>query len=294
MVALTKRVQVPEGGWTAESFSAHGSRLIFTLSRFAKIIQRRAFPVVARKAAGLFRSQIEKVFTKVLSRAGTRSAKGPDDVQIDLGVHEAIWQQAIDEVFREEEINVVTEIVPPVQSVMAQGFSQTSTLLGLSFTRDVSQLIARESRDVASRIVGINSSTRKQFMEQVLKIIEEGMTVVEAVNDMRRTFPKFSQNRIATIARTELQNAWTAGSIRSFNESPTLTHVSVIGCESRERDRWGSPSYQQYLYNGESTCNIQDVPVHDADKLRWHPNHTGTLIPSRFRNADGTVEAIED
>ena len=55
-----------------------------------------------------------------------------------------------------------------------------------------------------------------------------------------------------------------------------ITHVSVIGCEAREP---GSPQYR-----GESTCNIQDVPINDADKLEFHPNHTGTIVPSRFRN----------
>ena len=49
----------------------------------------------------------------------------------------------------------------------------------------------------------------------------------------------------------------------------------AIGCEAREA---GSPTYR-----GESTCNIEDVPVSDADKLRFHPNHTGTMVPSKFR-----------
>ena len=87
--------------------------------------------------------------------------------------------------------------------------------------------------------------------------------------------PAFNASRINTIARTETNNAWTRGSVASFQESTTLSHVSVIGCEAREPN---SPQYR-----GESTCNVQDVPVEDAGLLDFHPNHTGTIVPSRFR-----------
>lgn len=290
LTALVKAVDVPEGGWTGESFAANGRRLVVAMSRLAKITQRRAFSFVARKAATVFRAQMEKVFLRVQQRLGTRSAKAPLTIEIPFAQHEALWMQALNEVFAEEQINIVLEIVPPVQSVMAQGYSRTATLLGQAANAEASARIAREAREIGTRIVGLNDVTREKFRTTISRMLEQNLSVVETIDKMRDTFPKINANRIATIARTELQNAWTRGAVASFQESPTLTHVSVIGCESRERDQWGKPGYQEFLYNGQSTCNIIDVPVEDSHKLVWHPNHTGTMIPSKFRNADGSIE----
>ena len=35
-------------------------------------------------------------------------------------------------------------------------------------------------------------------------------------------------------------------------------------------------------HNGGSTCNAVDVPVQDNEHLRFHLQHTGCIVPSRF------------
>ena len=55
--------------------------------------------------------------------------------------------------------------------------------------------------------------------------------------------------------------------------------VSVIGCEAREPN---SPKF-----DGESTCNFADLEIERLDEflaVGFHPNHTGVLVPSGFKD----------
>jgi len=162
---------------------------------------------------------------------------------------------------------------------LARAFSFSSRAacgyLGQAGETAGNQRLAREARDIAQRITGINDTTRKQFERAIQNAIGQGMTVTETAQFLVDKFPDMAESRIRTIARTELNGAYAKGSVASYLQSDVVAHVSVIGCEAREP---GSPTYR-----GESTCNIQDVPVVDADNLQFHPNHTGTIVPSGFR-----------
>lgn len=285
---IAPSLEIPRGGWTAAEFARQGPLLLRAMVRAQRIATKKAFPYVAAKATELFRRQLEAIIGKVMRRVGARSAKDPVTITIGLPANEEIWRQAIQEVLAEEGIQAALDLVPPIQSVMAQAYSRVTTLMGQAQTLAGNQRIAREAREVAARITRIHDTTREVLDRQVRQAIQEGLTVQETAARLRDVVPELNHARVNMITRTELSNAWQQGSLQSFQESETLTHVSVIGCESRERERWGQPSYQRYLYRGESTCNIQDVPIQDAGQLQFHPNHTGTLVPSRFRNADGT------
>jgi hypothetical protein len=280
-----KALQIPKEGWNARTFARHGQALLVTMARTAKITQRRAATVVARTANDIFRQQLERVIKKVekkLKSAGGKNAMR----ELLFPAHEALWMQAIEEVFREEGIEVVTRLVPPIQSTMAQGYSKTQILMGQETDVAVSSVIARESREIAAKITRINETTRQQFRRQIATAMDEGLTVTETAERMRQVMPTLNGSRSLTIARTELNRAWTAGAIKSMQQSSTITHVSVIGCEARE-DK--SPQYR-----GESTCNIQDVPIEDAHTLEFHINHTGTVVPSRFKDEDGRDDPNAD
>jgi len=282
-VIAWKGFEVPKGGWTAQAFAVHGYALLRTMIRAAQITQRRAAPIVARSAMKVFKEQLEKIISRVYGKAS--EAPGVKDGSVDLFFpqHEGLWAQAIDDVLKETLLKVVVEVVPPVQSVMAQGYSKVGILLGQESDPDMNPRIAREARDVALRIVRINNTTRNQMATIVRNSIAEGLTVSETAQVMREEMPKRFANRVLTIARTELNNSWTQGAAIQFQNSSVVTHVSVIGCQAREPK---SPQFR-----GESTCNIQDVPIHEIDELMevgWHINHTGTLVPSRFRTEDGS------
>ena len=284
----------PPGGWNAGSFGREGHDLIVTLTRVAKITQRQTVPEVRAAFLRLLSFQVAEVIRRVKFRIGITSA--PEfhgkyllassdrkaEVTISIAQHANLWEQAIREVFAEQGDDTVKVMTPPLQSVMAQGYSRTSIMLGTEVDPEASHGIARRAQEMAREIVSINDTTRDQIQRTVDASIQKGDTVADTTGALIQKVNEISPARSLTIARTETMNAWTDGSIQSFKESGTLTHCSVIGCESRERERWNSPSYQQFMYRGESTCNIQDVPTPELDQLNFHPNHTGVLVPSRF------------
>lgn len=291
-----KGLVIPPEGWNSHNFAQHGTRMIFTLQRVAKLTQRQAIPDFARKINLFFNVQLEDIVARVTRRRAAQIARTKSDAVINVGAHEALWTQAINEVFAEAGIDIVAEVLPSVQSVMSQGYSKTGILLGHQAEADatVNAAIARKARAVAQQVTAVNSTTREQISRLVRTSIQNDLTVSETAAALEQNLPAIFGNRSLTIARTELNKAWTQGAISSLQESETVTHISVIGCESREVDRWQSPSYQQFTFRGESTCNIQDVPIRDADSLNFHPNHTGNIVPSRFRNPDGTVSLEND
>lgn len=285
MAMLSKALEPPEGGWTAESFARDGVRLMLAMHRQALISQRRAIPVVARQASKLFKDQLEQIIQ--LATRGERAASLPDSKRLpdesDLlfGSGEQLWIAAMNRVFEESGIDAVATIVPPVQSVLAQGYSRTSAFLGQTANPDRNPYIARRAQEIAQSITRINDTTRERFRRVIERSIADGDTVSETARALRKELPNINASRQLTIARTELNNAYSNGAVQSFKESSTVTHLSVIGCEAREAN---SPQFQ-----GVSTCNIKNIKVSDVDQVRFHINHTGSWVPTNFRRADGSV-----
>lgn len=278
-----KALHIPREGWNAQNFVLFGEQMILSLARVAKITQRRAAPGLAQNCKAMFKGQIQEINRRVIQWSrSTRAAKAPTSVTLDLPQNAELWVEAMNEVFADAGLEAVATVLPPVQSVMGQAYSKTSIILGQE-PDEVSRIVTTQSRAIARRITAISGTTRKRITAKVVESIEAGLTVVETAQALEDAAPEIYGNRSLTIARTELNNAWTKGTLFAMGESRTITHVSVIGCEAREAS---SPKYR-----GESTCNIQDVPVVDADSLSFHPNHTGNIIPSRFRNDDGTFDA---
>lgn len=269
MVGGKGMLRPPPGGWNAVTFRSRGRLLILTLARVAKLTQRRATSVVAHRVVQMIRRQVENTIRIAETSAGVRTS-----IEFSAGQLTDMWMNAIEEAMRDAGIRATASILPPVQSVMAQAYSQASTVLGQNADEAISARFVEESMEIAQKITRVSETTRDQLRDTILDGIAEGRTVTELSSDLRDTMDGLAHTRSLTIARTELNNAWTKGATASYQESETITHVSVIGCEAREDN---SPQYR-----GESTCNIEDVPIADADKLEWHINHTGTLIPSQF------------
>lgn len=277
LCAGTKGIYVPEGGWTEESFASHGHLLIAGLSRVAKTVQRKGIRDLSRIVSRLIRQHAEDVIGRVEKiRAGTFSRKA-EEGSTEFAFLDAAWALALEQVMAEAAIEIVVELTPPIQSVMAQGYSKVNLLLGQEVRESINGDIAREARGIAERITRTNETTRKQFETIIRESITAGDSVAETATVLREKVRDIASWRSLTIARTELNNAWTQGAVASFQQSKAITHCSVIGCEAREP---GSPQYR-----GESTCNIQDVPLSDLGLLTFHINHTGNLVPSKFRKA---------
>jgi hypothetical protein len=295
-VVSGKTIVIPPDGWHAHNFAVHGASMIKTLHRAAQITQRRSWPEIARISVKIFRKQLDKVIALVEKRHGTRrslSGKigfeltgGPSFVDVAFENNEALWLQALNEVFAETGNELSAELMPPIQSVMAQGYSKTNLLLGQTAAEDISVTVAKQSRGIAQKITKINQTTRNKFEEIITDGIGENLTVTEIARSLQEQLPAINQSRTLTIARTESMAAWNQGSVASFKESKTLTTLDVIGCQAREEN---SPQWK-----GESTCNATNIPIQEIDEfmaIGFHINHTGTLVASGFRNADGTDDS---
>lgn len=256
--------------WTPYSFMSDGQRLIVAIERIAKVTQRKAIPVVARRAHAVFKLQAEMFIERIKSRFGLKA------IEIHLPQNEDLWVSVLNEVFEETGTKLRASVLPPVTSVAAQGYSKMNEMLGYTGHPDTSNRLAAEASNIAGRITKINEHTRELFKNTIQRAIKDGLTAPETSKLLQDKLPQYAASRMFTIARTELNHAWTLGAIESFKESGGITHISVIGCESIEPE---GP-----LYNGIPTCNIQDVPIYDAHKLEFHPNHTGNIVPSRFND----------
>ena len=296
LVALNVKVTPPEGGWDADSFRRDGVQLIKGLTRLAKVVQRTAGAALARVLRRIMVAQVEEAIRRgeprVLRVARLRGAEVEGtkvmEVLLSVATDEDIWAKALDEVLRETGLEFALEVVPPIQSAAVQGLAKTSLAIGSDVSHVTESFTKAEVTRIGRRIVGINETTRTKFRQIIRGAIKEKLTVPETAKRLRQKMVGFTRNRINTIARTEVQSAWTRGAVQSMQASEVITHVSVIGCESREEKLWGKPSYQQFMYRGESTCNIENVPVGEANLLNFHPNHTGVVVPSRFRDSAGT------
>jgi len=275
---------LPRSTWNATRFAREGERLIMTFFRGGKIVMRTA--------EAQLRTRLQKVYGALAKRVPNiigKTAKHviePQGLGIDPGTLEFIWREAIQAELEQAGFAVEAVVRHTTDQTFDLGRDFCLRTLGLE-DEGLRRSVARNSAELAQRITGINESTRDQVLKLLRDAIKESDTVVQVADKLRAGLRNWSETKVRTVARTETMLAWNEATAKAMAASGVVTHVSVLGCESREEERWGQPSYQQFMYRGESTCNIRDVPVQDAPKLRFHPNHTGCMVPSRIRSVEG-------
>lgn len=251
----------PAGGWTQEEFLERGQAMLTALVISSRHVRAAAGKKLEAWYRALFTHQVASVCEYM------RGGKA---------LNEGQWGQALQNILGSRaDVVVIDRATPVYQSTIAQAYARVNSLLGEQQAHRVSDAIARDARELAQQVTRINDTTRARMERVIRDSIADGDSVTGTIDKLSgEELDGINARRAATIARTETQRAWDAGAKRSFRGSKNVTHVSVIGCEAREAR---SPQY-----HGESTCNIKDVPIEDLDKLRFHPNHTGTIVPSRF------------
>jgi hypothetical protein len=226
---------------------------------------------------------------------------------------ERMWEEALDAVFSEDPTKgrVLRVFKPHYQSVMANITHKTSVLIpprypggrpsaqvipvtyvetpavpsGRPLTQaEFNKLITAKADNLCNLVTGISETTKKRMRRIFQEKINAGATMGEVIQTMRDSFPQIAANRIPTIVRTELGRAANEAQILSFKNSLSVTHCSVVGCQAVEDD---SPTYM-----GFHTCNIRNVPVQDLELVEFHINHTGSWVPTGFRNYDGTIPVL--
>lgn len=117
---------------------------------------------------------------------------------------------------------------------------------------------------LGKRIKGINDTT----LNQLDTSLNEGLSNGESIPDLKKRVQKIMTNRAGweatRIARTESAFAYDRGAIYGYDLAG-VKFLDVIGCTMIEPE-WD--------------CGRTNVPISEAYGLDFHPNHTGTVVPS--------------
>lgn len=269
---------MPPGGWNRLTFQRGGATLVTDFVRVARYSRRRLEKSVHDRMMGVMRSQVDRLIGTIHERKSVKAGHEDFNVVLDLPGSQAFWTALLNDIFRDREDVVVEDAMrPAIMSLLSQGANKASLLLGVGLTPATTQhVLPSLATQLAKNVRQINVTTREQLQEIISDEIAKGSTVRATIDAIREKMGPKMEARAATIARTELNNAFTRGSVEAFMQSPTLTHISVVGCLARN----DSNNY----WNGQHTCNIKMVPKQYATQLKFHPNHSGTMVPAAFTN----------
>lgn len=296
-----KAIEVPIDGWDAETWAISGDRVMLAIRQTALVSYARDVPPVAAEvrdnieAAGDRTAEIALlVGVALLTLAEWRTIiafvlREPDASGLVSDIHLALspllrqalgsaTAQAAAAAAQTTSLTAAEAVVSRIQSTYARGYDRTGRIINPRQTEALSTNdVIREARQIARNLSRIDRTTRTNLERVVEVSIREGDSVSITAEKLREHVHNTAASRGMTVARTELNNAWTLGSVQSYRRTPKLKELSVIGCQAREKN---SPHYR-----GQSTCNYHGLPVAELPAflaVGWHPCHTGTLVASSF------------
>ena len=288
LTSPTRRIQksirsrVPEGGWTNADLGTENGRLLIEDMRMSHIgAVSMALSSLVPRLKDSFVANMEQVLIEFdreyFNFVGRRKSNSDDpyDIPLEPSVHESLWRRAIDRTLGEHGVALESLLTNSIRSVLTVVHSTTLGLLGREPRPDAPSRLSGRVRQLATTAAGIAQTTRNRLLSFVNRAVNtDGLGIGDTVRRLRDSIDSIATGRIPTIARTELGRAADTGRKEALLESGVVLQVSVVGCQAREE---GSPQYR-----GESTCNIQNVPIEDSFDLEFHPNHTGVIVPSLF------------
>lgn len=290
-----RKSAIPAGGWTHEAFqSSEGVLLVKDLVAAQKAAKLKGSRLLTAPLTKLMRGQVEAVidlFHRRLTTAGFASGQWVQGtkattITIEVAQHGELWTKAIEEAFAQAGAHVTATVKPALQSVADDVLDKTTALLsGRKPSAAAAHTMRTQVNQLALEVAAINDTTRTRLQRFLAKEIDAGTPPFAVMEKMRKRIPEIATNRVPTIVRTELGRAADRAAIRGMRDSEVVTHVSVIGCEAIEP---GIPTW-----NGIPTCNIKNVPIASAGDLRFHPNHTGAIVASGFRQESGQTPPLK-
>lgn len=322
LFARARKSKVPEGGWTTENFyGKQGAALVKDILMVRRLAIRENVSALSKSLLSMFEDEASAVLGTFAAKLNTHyGAKtiGSDLVTVVLNIKVpdnavGIWEEALRQVFEEGSVEgrVLRVFRPHYQSVLDHVTRKTTVLLAKPekprrVSRPLANVTATETADIerarvltnaqlqrvisgrvqklCSKVTRISTTTRNRMSAFFEREIKAGDSVGEVMEKFREAFPFIAASRVPTIVRNELSVAANEAQIISFQNHPTLTHCSVVGCQAIEEN---SPTYR-----GFHTCNIRNVPVGDLPYVDFHIGHTGSWVPSGFRHADGTIPRL--
>jgi hypothetical protein len=310
-----RKSYIPAGGWNTKSLRGkNGKALVNDLIRFQRQVRARSTARIALMMGKRMRRIIQKVVagskhisTSSMNNGGQRWVYRKKAVEDE---REA-WFETISDVMETEDEELEDDLFLEYQATskeLAGGFSK---LLGFSLVGAFIRGLIKVAKTIAKAVLRINTTTTKQLERLVSETIQppqdttstpqpsddpfqpsdpfqptDGVgdaTVmdVDVATMLEENGEDLLTSRVATIARTESSVIVDASASNCYMESGRVLTVQVVGCQAIE------PNIPEY--EGVPTCNITGVPAEDADKLEFHPNHTGYIVPETF--ADDTTDA---
>mgnify|MGYP003631505908 CR=1 FL=1 len=277
----------PEGGWTDDNFrTPAGLKLlrdqVSIQTRWKKHGIKSLAAMLDRHTKTLFADIFRDVLNGYSAREGKHVAifeKASATLNPVGDSH--LWANAMNNAFEKFNINATADAGPIVEQQSTGIQSDVTTVVGgrRPTKTEISRMKPR-ARNLAAKVKNVSETTRTKLAKEIQRAIDDRLTIPETVKRLRKRVPQIAANRIPTIARTEMGNAADQINIDTLQEMQVVSHVSVVGCQAIEAS---APTH-----NGVPTCNIQDVPIEEADLLTFHPNHTGLIISSRFREREPT------
>ncbi|CAK0774019.1 hypothetical protein CCP3SC15_4920001 [Gammaproteobacteria bacterium] len=293
MLAAGREFRIPNGGWSSEDFKANGVPLIKAFNRVASIVRAKIGSAIAQKTRTHIASFADRVCAAVGDWKTGGKAKpagaygGPSGEASNLKVE---FDRAINEVYMGISKEFRDLIEKDVRSGVGQGYSKSNLLLGKKDRKKDLKKLDKKAKRILKASDTVTETTKNEMHAFVEKMQDEGYTKKEAVSIFRQKMHERAQRRSLLSGRCVSTRCWHDGSFLAMAKAGVRS-VDVIGCMSREQDRWEQPSFQPYMFDAdgrepEGTCNIKRVPIEFADELEWHPNHTGTAVPSSFRRKE--------
>ena len=209
--------------------------------------------------------KMTKKFYKSMEERVLSGVKGLDQINTK--------EPNIDDAFNfEEEIEEARLTATKVfTSAVALSINDINEFLGAevdtSFSNPDVRLVVEKLK---TRYADLTINSRREEVRAIIQRgIDEALSVSQIKGELQDYFTTLNGKdawRAQRIARTEASYAWDQAAELGYKDLG-VTEIDVVGCEDA---------------HGPWDCNQRGFKVSEIPDLNFHPNHTGTTVPSRI------------
>lgn len=210
-----------------------------------------------KKVSPQFKKASKEYFSKVCDEVIYKLNMGKSFKKIEVAdlINNSLATKKFKKKMEESSINLMITALNDVSDILKVSLPD-NPLEGEAFQRIVGKL--------GVRIDGI----KETFIDQIDATLADGITAGESIPELVKRINSLELNKTGweatRIARTESAYAYDRGAIYGYGNAGVAT-LDVIGCTMIEDN---------------FDCGAVNVPIDEASELEFHPNHTGTFVPS--------------
>lgn len=216
-----------------------------------------------------YRAETEKLLEKVAQSWDVIASlpkkfdnKGmPASIFINIDEH----QEGLSKVMRPLFTSLIQRTLTDVNSISGSRINiETSNPLVASLIRQLGSRI-RAGYTNNGKPVNIGETTRKEVEDIITNAVNKNLSLADVQEQIAMMGEQWAGPRSRLIARTEISKAHDFASHYAYQELGVKS-VDVVGCTQFE-------SY--------SDCGKQNIDIAKVPMLVFHPNHIGTVVPSK-------------